>query len=415
MSSALHLFDAVGVEVEYAIVDPTTLRVRPISDWLLETAAGRLVSEVELGRISWSNELVLHIIEFKTSEPTRDLTRLARDLTENVARANRWLAGSNARLCPTAMHPLMDPTTETHLWPHTDAEIYLAFDRIFDCRGHGWSNLQSVHINLPFAGDLEFSKLHAAIRVLLPLLPMLAASSPLVGGVPTGLLDNRLEYYRRNCRRIPAVTGRVVPEPVETQGDYQRDILQPIADAIAPLDPGGVLEPIWVNSRGAIARPDRGSIEIRLIDTQECASADVAIVAAVWGLARALVEGRWAGEQAERAITTDLLVSLLGRAIVDGSRALVDDAKFLSVLGMSSQPRSGAELWAEIIERLRGDGLLAPAPKWRAALSVITEQGCLASRIAKALARTQGTRDDIVALYLELADCLARDAMFEVR
>ena len=35
-------------------------------------------------------------------------------------------------------------------------------------------------LNLPFSSDEEFGRLHAAIRLLLPLLPALAASSPLV-------------------------------------------------------------------------------------------------------------------------------------------------------------------------------------------------------------------------------------------
>ena len=45
------------------------------------------------------------------------------------------------------------------------ASIYDTFDRIFSCKGHGWANLQSMQINLPFRGDEEFARLHAAIRV----------------------------------------------------------------------------------------------------------------------------------------------------------------------------------------------------------------------------------------------------------
>ena len=87
-----NLFDVVGVEVEYAIVDAADLRVRPLSDCLLESAAGRRVSEVQLGEIAWSNELVLHVVEFKTREPTEDLTGLGDLLTDHVGQANRWLA-----------------------------------------------------------------------------------------------------------------------------------------------------------------------------------------------------------------------------------------------------------------------------------------------------------------------------------
>ena len=40
--------------------------------------------------------------------------------------------------------------------------------------------------------------------------------------------------------------------------------------AIDPLDTEGILQEEWLNSRAAIARFDRGAIEIRCMDTQEC-------------------------------------------------------------------------------------------------------------------------------------------------
>ena len=79
-------------------------------------------------------------------------------------------------LLPGGAHPWMDPGREMVLWPHDAHEIYDLYNTIFDCRGHGWANLQSAHLNLPFAGDAEFASLHAAIRILLPLMPALTAS-----------------------------------------------------------------------------------------------------------------------------------------------------------------------------------------------------------------------------------------------
>ena len=115
-------------------------------------------------------------------------------------------------LMPTAMHPWMDPEKDLKLWPHGLRTVYETFDRIFGCKGHGWANLQSAHLNLPFAGDEEFARLHTAVRFLLPILPGLAASSPIVDGERNGILDNRLVAYRGNCARIPSITGDVVPE-----------------------------------------------------------------------------------------------------------------------------------------------------------------------------------------------------------
>jgi glutamate---cysteine ligase / carboxylate-amine ligase len=97
------------------------------------------------------------------------------------------------------MHPWMDPVRETQLWPHAQSEIYRAYDRIFGARSHGWANVQSTHINLPFAGDQEFARLHAALRPIVAILPAISAASPYADGRAPGPLDYRMEAYRSNA------------------------------------------------------------------------------------------------------------------------------------------------------------------------------------------------------------------------
>jgi gamma-glutamyl:cysteine ligase YbdK (ATP-grasp superfamily) len=286
-----HLFEAFGVELEYMIVDAETLSVRPIADRLIYEVAGRYVSEIELGDVAWSNELAQHVVELKTNGPVDSLESLSARFQEHVARVNHLLRPMNARLLPTAMHPWMDPHAELRLWPHEQGPIYEAFNRIFDCRGHGWANLQSVHLNLPFADDAEFGRLHAAIRLLMPIMPALAASSPVVDRKVTGILDNRMRVYQGNARRVPSVAAAVVPEPVFTRADYEEQILRRIYRDIAPLDPEGVLQHEWLNARGAIARFDRNTIEVRVLDVQECPQADLAICAAIVAVLRAMTDG----------------------------------------------------------------------------------------------------------------------------
>jgi len=279
-AAPISLFHAFGVELEYMIVDARTLSVRPIADEVLKAAAGQITSEVECGEIAWSNELALHVIELKTNGPAPSLAPLPTLFQEQVTRIQEILARYDARLMPTAMHPWMNPDQELRLWPHDYNPVYESYNRIFDCRGHGWANLQSVHLNLPFADDEEFGRLHAAIRLLLPILPALAASSPVVERRLSGLLDTRMETYRSNSQRIPSITGAVIPEPVFTRKDYQQRILERMYADIAPHDPAGILQHEWLNSRGAITRFDRNTIEIRVLDVQECPLADVAICAA---------------------------------------------------------------------------------------------------------------------------------------
>src|SRR5690606_26987438 len=140
-------FDGYGIEIEYMIVDETTLDVRSIADHLLEGADDM---DVARGDAAWSNELALHVIETKTAGPVADLDKAAQIFRREVNAINDLLKKERAILMPTGMHPWMNPFTETQLWPHQNNEIYGAFDSIFGCQGHGWSNLQSMHINFPF-------------------------------------------------------------------------------------------------------------------------------------------------------------------------------------------------------------------------------------------------------------------------
>jgi len=289
----LHLFEGVGLELEYMIVDRRSLEVLPIADRVLTAQAGELTNEVEVGPLCWSNELVLHVLELKTNGPAESTAGLTEDFQNGVAAVNAHLASLGGQLLPGAMHPWFDPATQTRLWPHENSPIYAAYNRIFGCRGHGWSNLQSAHINLPFCGDQEFGRLHAAIRLVLPLLPALAAGSPVFAGRIGPALDNRLQFYRSNQQRIPQISGRVIPEPAYSATGYRQQILQPIYNAIAPFDPQKILQEEWLNSRGAIARFDRSTIEIRVLDVQECPAADVAIAGLVIVLLKALIEERW--------------------------------------------------------------------------------------------------------------------------
>lgn len=403
----LHLFEAYGIEVEYMIVDRDALAVRPVADGLLADVAGEPTRELERGEIAWSNELALHVVEFKTNGPRPSLDGLAEAFAGEVRFANQRLEGRDACLLPTAMHPWMDPYRELKLWPHEDDLIYKTFDRIFDCRGHGWSNLQSVHVNLPCADDREFGRLHAAIRMALPILPGLSASSPFAGGAAAGRVDHRLHTYKSNARPVPSISGRVVPEPVYDRASYEA-LLASIYRDLAPHDPEGVLRHEWVNARGCIARFDRMAIEIRTLDVQECPKADGAMVAAVSSLVRHLTEEHHAGLEQLQAWPLDALVALHDAAIQDGDQAVVEDRRYLDALGYPDPGRARLrELWLHLKESL-------PTPDgdegfWK----IYAEEGCLARRILQAV-EDEGP-NGLATVYRRLAEGLAEDRSFAAR
>jgi len=436
-SPALHLLGGLGIELEYMLVDAGSLSVRAMADELIRAECGAYESSLERGAIAWSHELALHVIELKTNGPVGALTApsprlvpnpesgdnsetqecccdtasLPQKLQAEVNHINNLLGRFGARLMPTAMHPWMDPHQETRLWPHDYNPVYEAFNRVFDCRGHGWSNLQSCHLNLPFGNDAEFAQLHAAVRLVLPLLPALAASSPLQDGSPTGFVDNRLRAYRANCARIPSITGRVVPEPVFSPREYQTQILQRLYRDIAPFDPEGTLQDEWLNARGAIARFERNTVEIRLLDVQECPQADLAIAAAVEGLVRALVEERWSSLESQQAISTDALEPILLGTIRGGEQAVISDNAVLRAFGLVDELRlTAGELWQHLIAATLPDHHPS-ASLWRGPLRLILDQGPLARRILRAV-DTAPSHEKVQEVYAELCACLAQGRQF---
>lgn len=409
--SRLGWFEGYGIEIEYMIVDDESLAVRPIADRLLAQAAGgEIRSEVERGAIAWSNELALHLVELKTNGPAPSLRGLDTAFQADVDEANRMLAPDGARLLPGAMHPWMDPDIELRLWPHGNNAIYEAYDRIFSCRGHGWSNLQSMQINLPFGDDEEFGRLHAAIRLALPILPALAASSPFADGQATGLLDTRMEVYRINSRRIPSITGDVIPEPIFTESEYREGILDAMYRDIAPLDPEGLLQEEWLNSRGVIARFDRHAFEIRVIDSQECPRADLVIAQLTSALARALGEEAWSDARTQRSFATDRLAAILAVCNRDAEAAVIEDTGFLRALGYTTASSCrAARLWADLAERLVAREYFdATAGR---TLERMLAAGTLARRLLDAVG-PEPDRAGMTNVYRELSGCLAEGRLF---
>ncbi|HKX53434.1 MAG TPA: glutamate-cysteine ligase family protein [Nitrosospira sp.] len=410
MIAALPAFAGYGIELEYMIVDRKTLSVVPIADELLRKLTGTFASEARNGELGWSNEVVLHLLELKNIEPQPDISFLPVAFQGEIRRINELLEPMNARLMPTAMHPWMNPRTETRLWPHENAEIYLAYDRIFDCRRHGWANLQSMHLNMPFAGDEEFARLHAAVRLLLPILPALAASSPIAEGGYSDFLDFRMANYCQHQRRISSTIGAVIPDTISSAAEYEAKILAPMYQEIAPLDTEGTLQHEWLNARGEIPRFDRNAIEIRVIDTQECTWANYAIAAVAINIAHALYSEAYAPLPEQQSIVTDALVRIMHVCIRDGEQAVIDDAEYLRLMGFPGMDCKAHALWQHLIE---AEMPVEPGQgkSCREALQTILRHGPLARRILNAIG-SDFSRRRLETVYRELCDCLDEDRMF---
>lgn len=406
MAEKYHLFEVYGIELEYMLVDKDTFKVAPKVDELLTKKAGELTADIENGDIAWSNELVAHVVELKTNGPTDNTDELAAKFHANVLEINELLRSSNLQLLGSAAHPLMNPITDTQLWKHSYSKIYALYNNIFDCKGHGWSNLQSTHINLPFYNDEEFEKLHAAIRLILPLIPALCASSPILEGQITGYKDTRLEFYKTNQKEIPELTGLVIPENVFNKADYHTRIFEPIKNAMRPFDKERILDQYFLNSRGAIARFDRNAIEIRLIDIQECPKADIAICALIIEVLKALVKNEFATLETQKEWSNQDLFIILNDAIKHAENSIIENLHYLQLFGLKKSTTAN-EVWKHLYKSVK--------PKLHQShyetIDLILETGTLSTRILKAI-DGDTSENHIIDVYRQLQQCLTNNVLF---
>jgi glutamate---cysteine ligase / carboxylate-amine ligase len=391
------VFSQFGIEIETMIVDRESLGLRSLSDTVLRDSNGHIVSSLRHGPITWSNELVMHVLEFKTSLPVKQLEGLSGQFHESMLLADKLLKKAGGGLLGTAIHPWFDPFDGVKIWPHEDREIYDTFDRIFDSRGHGWSNLQSFHLNLPFeVGDDEsFRRLHSAIRLVLPLVPVLASSSPLVEGRKYGLLDSRLDMYRKNCLKVPSITGGVIPDVYRSQEEYQEKVFDVIRRDLKLMDPEGILEPEWTNARGAIGRFDRGSIEIRVGDAQECPGQDLAVIQMIIQLVRDWYENKHVSLEDQESVSSETLRTLFNDAINLGRYAKIKDEALFQVYGGGNSRQVGDVL----------KNLVPENQEWSGSILMVLEEGNLAERILRAIGPTINP-ESIFTVYQRLRKSL---------
>jgi carboxylate-amine ligase len=223
-------------------------------------------------------------------------------------------------------------------------------------------------------------------------------------------VDTRLKYYKTNQARIPSITGKVIPEAIFSKRNYLNTIYEKIKNDIAPFNVDNVLNPIWVNSRGAIPRFDRGSIEIRLMDIQECPTADMAIITLVIETIKAFVAEKFISLDEQMKMKTDPMAALFDKCMVNGQKTEVTNEDFLRAFGIDHGPLSAKEVWKTVMDKLVKSGNTA-LEKWSPELSVILNEGTLADRILAAL-NEDYSPESIKNTYRNLCGCLAQNKIF---
>jgi len=382
----------MGPEHEFSLVDEE-LRAKPILDEVMKTLAGRVVNNIRNEGFCFGKELQNHVAEVKASVPFESPTCFEETMQNAVASLEEFIQKRfSAYLLGTGMHPFLQ-LDETRIWRHRDRRIYDALGQIFNMNQHGWLNIQSFQLNLPYKNEAEGLKLHNLIVNLIPYLPAISASSPIYESRVGRFRDNRLHFYGVSQREIPSITGDVVPEYVASFDEYQRRIISAYTSELKQVGaPALLLEKEWINSRGAIFRFDRKAIEIRVMDEQECVKMDVALSCFI----RAVLRG-WMRTEF-RHQSRDVLISNYRAIVKDGLEAIVD--------------HPAGECAREVCLSLLDTATHNATTEENRYLSLIEDRitkGNLANLILRDVVISASERnfhDSVVEVYLRLVKCL---------
>ncbi len=311
----------IGPEHEFSVVGED-LKTLPIIDKIIKDFCGRTVNFVEQPKFTFGKELQLHAIELKANAPFASPKAFEQTMQDAVIVLSEFLLKKyHARFLGTGMHPLLR-LNETQIWPHRHKGIYREYGKVFNLNQHGWLNIQSFHLNLPYSNERWGILIHNLLAGLCAYLPAISASSPICEGELGKSSDGRLQFYKNNQREIPSITGDVIPELATSFNQYRRGVIERYSEDMAKAGIGEVLLfKEWVNSRGVIFRFDRRALEVRVIDEQECVKSDVALSCFVRASLRGLISDR------AQPLPHDMLVNDFNSVISKGLDAKVHHPK----------------------------------------------------------------------------------------
>jgi len=188
----------VGVEEEFAILDPATLELAPRFEQLRELAGGD-----EVLRESIAGELISSEIEIISGRCSGLQDALARQ-HERRRRLFELVAANGGALGATGTHPWADYREQ----PIIDTEHYR---RVEDGLKYvAWrNNTFSLHIHLGVRDLDRAVKVCDRLRPVLPLLLAISANSPYLDGRDTGLHSARTQSFTKSFPRcgVPDAFG----------------------------------------------------------------------------------------------------------------------------------------------------------------------------------------------------------------
>jgi glutamate---cysteine ligase / carboxylate-amine ligase len=247
----------VGLEEEFALLDPATLELAPRFEQLREAIA----LEDPLLREHLTGELISSEIEIVSGR--------CADLQEAIAAQRRWRKRLFAQ---TANHGLALGATGTHPWadyreqPIIDTEHYRRVEQ--GLQYVAWrNNTFSLHVHVGMRDADRAIKVCDRLRPVLPLLLAVSANSPFIDGRDSGLHSARTQCFTRNFPRCG------IPDAFGGWAAY-RDYIQFLSHTSSIVE----FTQVWWSVRPHFAF---GTVEVRICDAQANGAESEALAALI--------------------------------------------------------------------------------------------------------------------------------------
>jgi carboxylate-amine ligase len=260
----------VGIEEEFAILDPQTLDMVPRFEELRDAAA----QDDVLGE-SVAGELISSEIEIRSGKADDFADALVRQ-REARARLFALCDGREAALGATGTHPWADYREQANI----DTEHY---HRVVDGLQYvaRRNNTFSLHVHVGVRDIDRAVRVCDRLRPVLPTMLAVSANSPFVDGLDSGLHSARTETFTRTFPRCG------VPDAYGSWATY-RDYVEFLVQTNSIVE----YTQVWWSVRPHFAF---GTVEVRICDAQSTAAESEALaallVACVAQAARDIDEG----------------------------------------------------------------------------------------------------------------------------
>jgi carboxylate-amine ligase len=298
----------VAVEEEFALLDPETLELTNRFEELKAAAEGTEFDECLVG------ELIASEAEMRTGR-CETFSEAAARMGERREQLAGLADGLGILLGGTGTHPWSSWKDQRII----DTPHYRRNDEIL--RYVVWRNNSfGLHVHVGIRDADRAIRVHDALRVYLPHLLALSASSPFVEGVNSGLHSARTEIFTRLFPRCG------IPDPYESWDEFERYVR-------FLYETGSITEhtQLWWSVRPHLAFP---TIEIRICDGQpdlgEARSLAALGYALAARIARALDDGEELPMPAPRLLEENLWRAIrfgLSGSLIDLAAGTVEPAR----------------------------------------------------------------------------------------